>query len=152
VPDKKGEYSVNFKQAEIADAAELAKMNWQLIRDEGHRNRMTREELQARMTQWLKGEYEATLFEESEQTIGYALFRREPEYVYLRQFYIQPKYRRRGLGRAAIDWLWQRVWGGAGVRVEVLIGNAVAISFWRAVGFRDYCLTLEREGSARASA
>jgi predicted acetyltransferase len=120
-------------------------MNWRLIRDEGHRNRMSKEELEARMSQWLQGEYEATLFEEGERTVGYALFRREPEYVYLRQFYIRAEYRRQGLGRAAIDWLSQHAWGGARVRLDVLIGNAAGISFWRAVGFRDYCLTLERD-------
>lgn len=137
---------MNFRRARKADAAVLAEMNGHLIRDEGHRNRMNRAELEARISQWLDGEYEAILFEEREQAVGYALFRREPEYVYLRQFYIRPECRRRGLGRAAIDWLWQQVWSGARVRLEVLIGNAAAISFWRAVGFRDYCLTLEREG------
>ena len=54
--------------------------------------------------------------------------------------------RRRGVGRAAIGWLWQHVWGGRRVRVDVLVGNAVGVAFWRAVGFRDYCLTLELEG------
>jgi predicted acetyltransferase len=142
---KRNEHIVKFRRAEVADAEELAEMNCHLIRDEGHRNRMNRAELEARMTQWLESEYEAFLFEEGEQTVGYALFRQETEYVYLRQFYIRPEHRRCGLGRAAIDWLWQHVWGRGRVRLEVLIGNAVAISFWRAVGFRDYCLTLERE-------
>jgi GNAT superfamily N-acetyltransferase len=143
---------VKFRRAKVADAAQLAEMNCQLIRDEGHRNRMNRAELEALMTQWLESEYEAILFEEGEHTVGYTLFRREPEYVYLRQFYVRPERRRCGLGRAAINWLCQHVWNGARVRLEVLIGNAVALSFWRAVGFRDYCLTLEREGDPRTSA
>jgi hypothetical protein len=33
---------MNFRRATIADAPELAEMNWHLIRDEGHRNRMSR--------------------------------------------------------------------------------------------------------------
>ena len=33
------------------------------------------------------------------------------------------------------------------VRIDVLVGNAGAIAFWRAVGFRDYCLTMESEES-----
>jgi ribosomal protein S18 acetylase RimI-like enzyme len=136
---------MEYRRATVADASALAAMNWQLIRDEGHRNRMSQSELEVRMTEWLTGEYEAILFEEHEQTVGYALFRREPEYVYLRQFFVRPECRRRGLGRAAMAWLYQHAWGGARVRVEVLVGNAVAISFWRSVGFQDYCLTLERE-------
>lgn len=139
---------MNFKWATTADALVLAEMNWHLIRDEGHRNRMAKTELEAQMTEWLDSEYEAILFEEPEQTVGYALFRRDPEYVYLRQFYIRPEYRRRGFGSTAMEWLWQHAWGGVRVRVEVLVGNAAAVSFWRSVGFRDYCLTLERVGDA----
>jgi GNAT superfamily N-acetyltransferase len=101
-------------------------------------------DLETRMAEWLRGEYRAVLFEDSGQPIGYALFRRDAEYVYLRQFYICPEQRRRGLGRAALAWLQQHAWAGeTRVRVEVLIGNTVAIAFWRAVGFEDYCLTLE---------
>jgi hypothetical protein len=37
------------------------------------------------------------------------------------------------------------------VRVEVLVGNAVGVAFWRSVGFRDYCLTLELEGDRGGS-
>jgi hypothetical protein len=34
------------------------------------------------------------------------------------------------------------------VRVEVLVGNADGLAFWRAVGFRDYALTLEADPDA----
>jgi len=27
--------------------------------------------------------------------------------------------------------------------VSVLVNNAAAVAFWRAVGYRDYCLTME---------
>ena len=29
------------------------------------------------------------------------------------------------------------------IRVEVLVGNLEGISFWHAVGFKDYCITME---------
>jgi hypothetical protein len=32
------------------------------------------------------------------------------------------------------------------VRVDVLVGNAAGVAFWRAVGFADYAVTLEWEG------
>jgi GNAT superfamily N-acetyltransferase len=137
---------MDYRPGKVADAPVLAAMNWHLIQDEGHRNQMTMAELQARMTGWLGGEYEAMLFEEAGQPIGYALYRRDPAYVYLRHFYVRPEYRRRGVGRAAIEWLWQHAWGGRRVRVDVLVGNAAGVAFWRAVGFRDYGLTLELEG------
>jgi hypothetical protein len=46
---------MNYRQATLADAAVLAAMNWQLIRDECHRNPMTAEQLANRMSGWLAG-------------------------------------------------------------------------------------------------
>src|SRR5262245_29279755 len=108
---------MEYRPATAADAPALAAMNWQLIRAGGHRNPMTVAELTARMAGWLGGEYEAVLFEEGGQPAGYALYRRDPEHVYLRQFFVCPESRRRGVGRAAIGWLWRHRWGGGRVRV-----------------------------------
>jgi hypothetical protein len=54
---------MRYRLATAADVAALAKMNQRLIRDEGHRNRMTFSELEARMQQWLAGEYQAVVFD-----------------------------------------------------------------------------------------
>jgi GNAT superfamily N-acetyltransferase len=135
-----------YRFATLEDVTALAALNQALIRDEGHRNWMTAAELELRMADWLGGEYQAVLFEESGQTAGYALFRRDPDYIYLRQFFVSPEYRRRGVGRAALDWLREHAWAEQyRVRVEVLVGNAAGVAFWRAAGFRDYCVTLELE-------
>jgi GNAT superfamily N-acetyltransferase len=136
---------MEYRRATVDDAAALAAMNWQLIRDEGHRNPMTPAELAMRMSGWLAGEYEAFLFEDAGAPIGYALYRRDPDYIYLRQFFIRAEHRRQGVGRAAIAWLRQHAWAGQRVRVEVLVGNTTGVAFWRAMGFADYCLTLEME-------
>jgi predicted acetyltransferase len=137
---------MNFRFARPEDANILAPLNAQLIRDEGHRNAMTIPQLADRMAGWLRGEYQAVLFEQSNTTIGYALFRREPEFIYLRQLLIQSEFRRRGYGREAIDWLWRNAWQGAPrLRVDVLVGNSVALDFWRAIGLCEYCVTMETE-------
>jgi len=143
---------MNYRPATQADVPVLAAMNAQLIRDEGHRNRMSPAELEIRMAGWLAGDYAATLFEDGESPAGYAIYRHDPEYVYLRQFFVQPAYRRRGVGGAALQWLSEHAWSGARVRVEVLVGNAAGIAFWRAAGFHDYCLTLELPASHRDDA
>lgn len=139
------------------DAPTLAALNRRLIEDEKHRNTMTAAGLEARMRGWLGGAYEAVLFEDdgaaASGVVGYALFRREAQWVYLRQFYIDRPYRRRGLGREALAWLAANAWADSPrIRLEVLAGNAAAIAFWRAVGFREYCVTMEweREGGEMA--
>jgi ribosomal protein S18 acetylase RimI-like enzyme len=133
-------------RATLADAALLAAMNQQLIADEGHRNAMTLAELEARMRRWLGGRYEATLFARDGQTVAYALWREEPDWIYLCHFFVARAARRMGIGRLAMRMLAEEVWPpGKRVRVEVLVGNETGIAFWRAVGFQDYCLTLEME-------
>lgn len=137
---------VTFRFATPEDAALLAQMNGQLIRDEGHRNPMTAPELERRMSGWLAGEYAAVLFESGRETLGYALFCREPDYVYLRQFFVWDRYRRCGVGRSAMQWLRQTAWPDAlRVRLDVLVTNTAAHAFWKAVGFADYCVTMEAQ-------
>ena len=135
---------LNYRFASVEDAPLLAAMNQQLIRDEGHRNPMTLTQLEERMRGFLTGEYRAVLFLQSAEPTGYALFRSESELVYLRQFFVVATHRRQGIGRAAIEWLCLHAWADSPrVRLDVLIGNADGLAFWRAVGFIDYCLTLE---------
>jgi ribosomal protein S18 acetylase RimI-like enzyme len=144
-----GKRCMNFRMAKPVDAELVATLNALLIRDEGHRNLMTVPQLATRMSDWLCGDYQAVLFEELDAVVGYALFRREPEYVYLRQIFVRPDFRRRGIGRAAMEWLSVNAWQGAPrFRIEVLIGNEIGQAFWRAVGFRDYSVTMEREPMA----
>ncbi len=135
---------VTFRYAAPGDAALLARMNGQLICDEGHRNRMTPDELEQRMAGWLGGEYQAVIFESGADALGYALYRHELDHVYLRQFFVWREYRRRGVGRSAIEWLTRTDWSDAPrVRLDVLVANTNAHAFWKAVGFVDYCITME---------
>jgi GNAT superfamily N-acetyltransferase len=137
--------TVRCRNATAADAPALAQMNRQLVRDEGHRNRMPVNELEQRMRSWLDGEYQAVVFEDEQGAAGYALYKREAEWVYVRQFFVQSERRRQGIGRAALAWLRENSWReSAGIRLDVLIGNAGGIQFWRSMGFEDYCITMER--------
>jgi len=138
--------NICYRPATVEDAAVLAPMNAQLIRDEGHRNPMTEPELRKRMAAWLKNEYQAVLFEQASKPIGYALYRLEPEFVYLRQLFVVPELRGKGIGRSALEWLRRNAWSmRPRVRIDVLVGNKGGIEFWRSVGFVDYCFTMERE-------
>ena len=135
---------MTFRPATLDDCALLAELNHQLIQDEGHRNRMTATELEQRMRGWLSGEYRATIFEENGEVVGYALFREQPEDIYLRQLFVVRHRRSQGLGRQAVEILRSQVWPRTKrLTVDVLVTNKRAVAFWRAIGYTDYCLTLE---------
>lgn len=121
-------------------------MNERLIQDEGHSNAMTRTELESRMRGWLKSRtYDGALIEADGEPAGYALYRCEPEWAYVRHFFVERPFRRRGIGRWALEELERNHWSGARrIRLDVLAGNPDGIAFWRACGFTDYALTLER--------
>lgn len=139
---------VTFPDASVHDALLLAAMNRELITDERHRNPMSDAQLVERMRGWLADTgdcgYRAVIFECDGKSAGYALYRDETDHVYLRQFYVARTHRRRGIGRVALTWLWEHRWRDVPhISVDVLIGNAAGIAFWRAAGFQDYCLILE---------
>jgi GNAT superfamily N-acetyltransferase len=130
--------------ASIEDAKLLGELNHQLIQDEGHRNRMTVPELIDRMRCWLETDYRASIFEDDSDIVAYALYRDEEEHIYLRQFFVQRHKRRSGVGRHCMEILFSQVWPkDKRITVEVLCPNQIGIEFWRAVGFTDYCLTLQ---------
>src|SRR5678816_2235232 len=96
------------------------------------------------MRGWLAGEYRATIFEDEGKVVAYALFREEPQEIYLRQLFVVRDRRSRGFGRRAVEILRSEIWPKAKrLIVDVLVGNQRAVAFWRKVGFTDYCLTLE---------
>ena len=141
---------LEYRFATQEDAGLLAETNQLLIRDEGHRNKMTLPQLHQRMSGWLQGDYTAVIFSKGPQTAGYALYRNDPEWIYLRQLFVKPEMRRKGIAREAISWLKKNAWKGTKpIRIEVLVGNPDGISFWKAVGFKDYCITMEMENSGQ---
>jgi len=135
---------VKFRLATQQDCALLAELNHQLICDEGHRNPMTVSQLEQRMREWLAGEYRAVIFEAEGEIVAYALFCEQQEEIHLRPFFVVRHRRRRGLGRQALEMLRSDVWpNDKRLTVQVLVGNHVAVRFWRAAGYADYALTLE---------
>jgi predicted acetyltransferase len=138
--------ALQYRVATADDVSVLSRLNQQLIEDERHRNPMNLTELEKRMRSMLEGDYTATLFEIGERVVAYALWTEQPDWVYLRQFFVVRDYRRRGIGAQAVRVLTDEVMPGEKrVRVNVLIGNQPGLEFWRAVGFEDYLITLELE-------
>jgi predicted acetyltransferase len=135
---------LRYRRATSDDCPRLADLNHQLIRDEGHRNKMTVPELEQRMGGWLQSEYTAVIFEQDGELVAYALYREQPEELYLRQLFVARNRRRQGIGRAAMEILRTQIWPKEKrLTVEVLVKNSAAVAFWHAVGCQDYSLMLE---------
>jgi GNAT superfamily N-acetyltransferase len=135
------------------DSALLASWNYQLIRDERHGNRMTVQELEVRMRNWLtSGAMRGVIFEVDSRPVGYTVFGIEPDStVNLRHFFIARDQRRRGLGTAAMNLLVQGILPrGARITVVVLAQNEAGIKFWESLDFKDYAHILERRGHESA--
>jgi len=97
------------------------------------------------MAGWLKKDYLALIFEAGTIPVAYALYRKEEDHIYLRQFFVDRKCRRKGHGKKAMRMLFEKVWPkGTRVVLEVLIHNRMGRAFWKSAGFKPYCLTLER--------
>ena len=136
--------TLDFRFAKEDDARLLAELNAQLIVDERHRNRMGVSEMEERMRDWLRGEYRAVLFSEGQKLVAYALFKEGSDEIHLRQLFVVRDCRRQGYGRRAVGILRSAVWPQTKrLTVDVLVDNHEALAFWRAMGYRDYSLTLE---------
>ncbi|EEF57960.1 GNAT family N-acetyltransferase [Pedosphaera parvula] len=135
---------MKFRFATTEDCPLLAELNHQLIRDEGHRNPMTVPELEQRMQGWLSGEYRAVIYEDGGEVVAYSLFSEQPDQIYLRQLFVVRHRRRQGFGLQAVQILRSQVWPkGKRLTVDVLVANQGGVAFWRKIGYKDYCLTLE---------
>ncbi|MEX2142707.1 MAG: GNAT family N-acetyltransferase [Pirellulales bacterium] len=101
---------MTIRPATLEDCPLLAELNYQLIQDEGHRNRMTVPELERRLRDWLPGDYRAVIFEHQGEVVAYALYSEQPQEVYLRQLFVTSDHRRKGIGRRAVEMLRSQVW------------------------------------------
>ena len=96
------------------------------------------------MRGWLASEYASIIFEDRKEVVAYALYREQPEEIYLRQLFVVRHRRRQGIGWEAVKVLRSKLWPkGRRLTVSVLTDNVASVAFWRAVGYKDYSLTLE---------
>ena len=137
--------------ASDVDLPALARLNAQLIQDEGHPNLLGVEQLEARMREWLNDGYVAVVYRDGGNVVAYALYRPSDSgwegpagAIYLRQFFVARERRRQGIGRAAVEILRREILPPAcRITLETLLPNTPAQQFWRSVGFRDYAIAFE---------
>lgn len=143
----------HLRVASLDDSAILTEMNQQLIIDESDRNKMSPDELENRMIEWLKGGREAVIVERKGDVIGYMLYWRVADKyypyqasIYIRQFFIQPSYRRRGIGQVVFEQIVSEFFEpGVALTLDVLESNPEAKAFWGKQGFQEAHTTMRRE-------
>jgi ribosomal protein S18 acetylase RimI-like enzyme len=145
---------MKYRHATLDDVPILAKMNRRLTEDEQHRNQFKSDEwFKERMESFLKGEYEAIIFEKDGKALAYALYRDHPEHddtIYLRQIFVDRFFRRQGFGRKAMKILMKEVWPREKrLTVEVLSSNEAAFLFYKSVGYKECSLELEIKAEER---
>jgi len=143
---------IELRRATPENAPALAEMNRELIEDEGNRNSMTLDELEARMRRFLGGEYAGLLILVNGETAGYLLYKeghdeydpQQPE-VFVRHYLIKRAYRGQGVGRAAFDKIVEEWFPPSATLVlQVLATNPAGRGFWTRLGFQPYCTTYRR--------
>jgi GNAT superfamily N-acetyltransferase len=144
---------VTIRTAESAQFELLARMNKELIEDEGHRNPMSVAQLQQRFERFVSSEgYSLDLVLWRDDIIGFATYRQEPDnaeacgyHIHLRQFYISRAVRGRGLGSLAFEALMRaRFKRGERIFLNVLETNPRGREFWKKTGFKPYDTTMEQ--------
>ncbi|MBI4663758.1 MAG: GNAT family N-acetyltransferase [Verrucomicrobia bacterium] len=145
--------NLTWRLANLTDVDLLAELNQELIQDEGGCGSLALPQLSERMRNWLQNGYRGVLFAETDDVVAYALycFAEKAEgdrFIFLRHFYVQRARRRKGIGREAVRLLLSEVLPpGSRILLDVLFENQVGREFWRNLGFKEHCLTLEWQPS-----
>ena len=137
--------NITLRAAIGADMPQVARMNLELIEDEGHRNPMNLPQLEARARGFLRdgSGWHIDLVERDGHVIGFATWREEEDLteasgrrIYLRQFYIARQARGEGTGRRAFERLISdRFPADTRILLEVLHSNPGGQAFWERMGF-----------------
>jgi len=144
-----------LRSASLEDVRILAEMNQQLIIDENSANDMSLTQLERRMTGWLSTNRQAVIVERGGELIGYLLYRHNmDEYypyknsIYVRQYFILPSYRRRGIGQSVFEMIVTEYFPeGFAIMLDVLESNPEGKAFWAKLGFEVYHITMRRNGN-----
>lgn len=94
----------------------------------------------ARITWHVRDADSVVLLARSEYELaGFAIMRYGLERAHLNLLAVEPRHRRRGVGRRLIEWLEEsaRTAGTFTIGLELRAGNAAAQAFYRALGYRE---------------
>jgi ribosomal protein S18 acetylase RimI-like enzyme len=121
--------------ATIENTQELVEMNEQLVIDEQYDVILSKDELTARMKDFILGTtYKCYLVMRDDTCCGYCLVDITRKPLYLRHLFIKSKYRRMGIGKEVVEQL-MKLSGSTSLDIEVMAWNKNAIAFYEKLGF-----------------
>lgn len=144
--------TLSLRPAGPDDLETLARLNRQLLEDEGHPTQLTDDELVARHREWQRtGEWTQDIIDVDGHAAGYILHAPNPYPLnadiperFIRQFCVDRRFRRHGLGRDGFElFLAHRLPPGGRVTLDVLESNPGGQAFWQAVGCRPFFHRME---------
>ena len=143
---------MRLRPAREDDVETLATLNRQLLEDEGHPGKASLGELMVRHREWLAtGEWTQDILDVDGHAVGYIVHAPNPHPLdpsiperFIRQFCIDRRFRRNGLGRDGFDlFMEHRVEPGGRVTLDVLESNPAGRAFWESVGCRPFFSRME---------
>ncbi len=134
--------AISVRPARKVDVPILASMNEELLRSEGGPSTLSTGALASRMTAFLDHGYEAHLVELGEDLIGYVLFRRDVDHVFIRQFYVASG-QKPEIERRVVNWMMEKVWPGERLVLRVRSASEPLRRFWQSFGFEPSYSALE---------
>ena len=129
----------NIVKLDADRAEELGPLNKELIADEGHGNSVSISELVERMRSWLNGSYECYGVVRYNELVAYCLYRDDGDFFYIRQLFTARHIRNQSLASKLIDHLESNLLEEKPIRLEVLVSNRQAKTFYENRGYQLYC-------------
>ena len=129
---------IRIFNASISDCKILAQFNRRLIEDGGAINSMNDNQLIERMQLFINSnEYDVLLFVHNSIYIGYTLINKQRNPLFIRHFYIDRNFRRKGYGRIAFNQLVS-LYDTDQFDLTVLQSNTIGYMFWESCGLFPY--------------
>jgi ribosomal protein S18 acetylase RimI-like enzyme len=136
---------MRLQKAILDDIEILLHMNIGLRIDEKMDDSLGEREVKDKMISFLTGnEYKVFIIQEEEEVLGYCVINILLKPMYLRQLYINEKYRNKGIGKQVINALLD-IMNIKEIDIEVMYWNDSAIRFYEKYGFKKRYLGMRYE-------
>ncbi|MFP4376072.1 MAG: NUDIX domain-containing protein [Spirochaetales bacterium] len=143
--------ALSYTHALDSDVPVLAKLNEELLQAQNVESGMTLEALEVRMREFLAADYQAVLFVFRDAVVGYALFKLQPKFAFIRHIYVNTDAGKKVRVETAFQLLRKgELQDYASIRLDVPEGNKDSLQIWESIGFQPRSVRLELETATKS--